>query len=94
MFMRRRPLLRAAALGGGAYALGNRHAQRLQQDADQDARIEDLENQQQPAVAAPPSGGISAESVDRLQQLGKLHEQGVLTDEEFAAEKQKVLASA
>jgi Short C-terminal domain len=35
---------------------------------------------------------VSAESVERLEQLGKLHEQGVLTDEEFAQQKQKVLA--
>jgi len=81
---RRRPLLRAAAVGGGAYMAGKRHAESQAQDATQD---------QAPAAAAePPSGGISASAVDRLEQLGKLHEQGVLTDEEFAQEKQKVLA--
>jgi hypothetical protein len=93
LLRRRRPLLRAAAVGGGAYFAGKRHAEAQQQDATQDQRIGDLESQQQPAApAAPPSGGISASAVDRLEQLGKLHEQGVLTDEEFAQEKQKVLA--
>jgi hypothetical protein len=29
--------------------------------------------------------------MEQLQQLGQLHEQGVLTDEEFAAQKAKIL---
>jgi hypothetical protein len=86
-------LLRAAAVGGGAYFAGKRHAEAQEQQATQDQRIGDLESQPPAAAAsAPPSGGISASAVDRLEQLGKLHEQGVLTDEEFAQEKQKVLA--
>jgi hypothetical protein len=89
---RRRPLLRAAAVGGGAYVMGKRHAEGQAQEADQDQRIGDLEGQQPAAAAAAPSGGVSAESVERLEQLGKLHEQGVLTDEEFAQQKEKVLA--
>jgi hypothetical protein len=90
---RRRPLLRAAAVGGGAYYMGKRHAEAQQEEADQDQRIGDLESQQPAAApAASPAGGVSAEAVDRLGQLGKLHEQGILTDEEFAQEKQKVLA--
>ena len=48
----------------------------------------------QPAPAAPPpsSGGMSEDVVERLRQLGELHEQGVLTDEEFSREKSKLLA--
>jgi hypothetical protein len=62
-------------------------------EAGQDQRIDSLESQQQAAApAAPPSGGISEASVQRLQELGKLHEQGVLTDEEFTQQKDKVLA--
>ena len=92
--LRRRPLLRAAAVGGGAYVMGKRHAESQQQDAYQDQRIGGLESQQQaPApAAAAPSGGMSGDAVARLEQLGKLHEQGVLTDEEFAQQKQKILA--
>ncbi|MFL5883460.1 MAG: SHOCT domain-containing protein [Thermoleophilaceae bacterium] len=48
------------------------------------------------APAAPPSpasaGGISPSTLDQLEQLGKLHEQGVLTDDEFAQQKAKLLA--
>jgi len=45
-----------------------------------------------PAPAAP--GGITAEDTARLQQLGQLHEQGILTDEEFARQKALILGAA
>jgi hypothetical protein len=89
MFMRRRPLLRAAAVGGGAYALGSRHAAARQEEASQNERISDLESQQ-PAPAV--SAGISSDAVQKLEELGKLHEQGVLTDDEFTAQKERLLA--
>jgi len=62
MLMRRRPLLRAAAIGGGAYYMGKRREQ---------ARQRELEN--------------------RLEQLSKLHDEGELTDEEFARQKAQLL---
>jgi len=48
-----------------------------------------------PAAAAPaaPAGGLSDESFARLQQLGDLLKQGILTDEEFAAQKAKILGA-
>ena len=50
MFRRRRPLMRAAVVGGGAYMAGkhvaNRQAEEAQYAADQDARISALEQQQ------------------------------------------------
>ena len=49
MFARRRPLLRAAAVGGGAYLAGKsvarRQADQAQMDDEQNARIDDLEQQ-------------------------------------------------
>ncbi|HEY1716326.1 MAG TPA: SHOCT domain-containing protein [Solirubrobacteraceae bacterium] len=95
--MRRRPLLRAAAVGGGAYMMGKRHAAGQQDEADQDQRIADLESQQQapapaPAAAAAPSGGISSDAMAKLQELGKLRDQGILTDDEFATQKERLLA--
>jgi hypothetical protein len=94
MFRRRRPLLRAAAVGGGAYALGSHNRGAREREADQDQQIQDLQAQAQaPApAAAPASGGISSDAVEKLQQLAKLHEQGVLTDEEFSAQKERLLA--
>jgi Short C-terminal domain len=97
-FMRRRPLLRAAAVGGGAYMVGKSRARSQDQAAayqdEQDQRISSLEQQQAPApaAAAPDAGGMSEDTISKLKQLGDLHNAGVLTDEEFAAQKEKLLA--
>ena len=53
IFMRRRPLARAAVVGGAAYYAGKRGAQSQQQEADQNAQIADLQAQQAQAPAAP-----------------------------------------
>ena len=42
---------------------------------------------------APPAAGPSEDAIAKLQQLGQLHDSGVLTDEEFAAQKAKILGS-
>ncbi len=91
MFMRRRrPLLRAAMVGGGAYYAGKKVQQGRQQDADQDARLQNLED----TPAPPSSGGISDETIEQLQKLGDLKKQGVLTEDEFEQQKQKLLQPA
>jgi hypothetical protein len=46
-----------------------------------------------PPPAPPPQQGIGSADVTRLQELGKLHEQGVLTDEEFAQQKAAILGT-
>jgi Short C-terminal domain len=95
MFMRRRPLARAAVVGGAAYYGGKRHAESQAREADEQARIEDLEAQQYaaPPAAAPASGGMSEDSMAKLKQLAELHEQGILTDAEFEVQKEKILQS-
>lgn len=47
-----------------------------------------------PAPAAAPSapGDAMSTKIEQLKQLGDLKAQGVLTEEEFAAEKAKLLA--
>jgi hypothetical protein len=107
---RRRPLLRAAVVGGGAYMAGKHMArasdQRAADEAYQDDRISTLEQQQggqggppqdqyaqqqaPPQQAAPAAGPSMA---DQLQQIAALHQQGALSDDEFAAAKAKVLGS-
>jgi len=42
-----------------------------------------------PAPAAPAAGGQDV--IQQLKDLGELHAQGILTDEEFAAQKAKIL---
>ena len=101
---RRRPLLRAAAVGGGAYMAGKHVARRqedqAQQDAYQDQRIGDLEQQQSyqppPQQQAPPSSPAPSQPsamLDQLNQLAALHQQGVLTDDEFSAAKAKLFGT-
>ncbi|HTC72599.1 MAG TPA: SHOCT domain-containing protein [Solirubrobacteraceae bacterium] len=93
--MRRRPLLRAAAVGGGAYVAGKHAANNRQREEGQEQRIGELEQQPQAApAAAAPATGLSQTMLAQLKQLGELHDQGVLTDEEFAQQKQRCLAGA
>jgi hypothetical protein len=96
MFRRRRPLLRAAVVGGGAYMAGKSHArhsmEQQQYEDDQDARISDVEQQQAAPQQAPaPAPAQSSPMIDQLNQLAALHQQGVLTDDEFAAAKAKLI---
>ena len=75
---------------------GKRRERRAEDEAMQDERISGLEQQQAapPQAAAPPPPPAAAggpDPLDHLERLGKLHEQGVLTDDEFAREKAKVL---
>jgi hypothetical protein len=106
MMRRRRPLLRAAAVGGTAYAVGkhnaNRQAEQEQYAQEQDDRISNLEAQQQqasyqqapaPPPPAPAAAPASSPMVDQLNQLAALHQQGILSDEEFAAAKAKLLGT-
>jgi len=110
---RRRPLMRAAVVGGGAYMVGKSAARRqdaqAQYEADQDERISALEQQQAgggqydqppqaqqapaPVPAPAPGPAASSSMVDQLNQLATLHEQGVLSDDEFAAAKAKLFAT-
>jgi len=79
-------------VGGTAYAVG-KHAQRSgDREQDQEARIQELEAQQyaQAPVAAPPGGGPT-DIAEKLTQLKSLADQGVLTPDEFAAAKAKLL---
>jgi hypothetical protein len=41
---------------------------------------------------AAPAGGLTEESIARLKQLAELHSAGILTDEEFAEQKARLLA--
>jgi len=48
----------------------------------------------EPAAAGPGDQGTAAESddpIEQIKQLSELREQGVITEEEFTAEKQKLL---
>ena len=101
MGMRRRPLARAAVVGGVAYHAGKRGAQNAAAEQSQDQQIADLQSQQQYAPppppapagpAAPQAGG--ADMVTQLENLKKLLDEGVLTQAEFDMQKQKLLSAS
>jgi hypothetical protein len=88
-----RGVARTAVIAGTATAVSNRVSRRqgnrwAQQDEAQYA-------QQQQQYAPPPQAAPAAPGEDdtlaQLQKLGELHASGVLTDEEFAAQKAKLL---
>jgi hypothetical protein len=86
--------MRAAVVGGTAYYAGKKVQQGREQDAETEARLQDLEAQQaaSPQAAAPaPSGGMSDAAIEQLKQLGQLKDQGILTEAEFEEQKHKLL---
>jgi membrane protease subunit (stomatin/prohibitin family) len=88
-FRRRRPLMRAAAVGGVAYAAGKRGAQAGQEPDPNAPADEQPEAAADPAPAAPSADQSMAE----LTKLKELLDSGVLTQAEFDAQKQKILQS-
>ena len=79
---------RTAVVAGTATAVSGRVARR------QNARYEEQDAQQyaaQQAAAPPPAAPAEDDATAQLQNLANLHAQGVLTDEEFAAGKAKIL---
>ncbi len=46
-----------------------------------------------PPAIAPAAGGITQDTINQLKQLGDLKAQGILTEQEFAAQKAKLLGS-
>ena len=55
---------------------------------DEQAAVEAQQTQQQ---SLPSSGGLDSGQMDQLKQLADLRDQGVLTDEEFAEQKGRIL---
>jgi hypothetical protein len=84
-------MARTAVVAGTATAVSNRVSRRQgQRWAGQDAY-----GYQEPPPTAyqepPPAAPAAADPIEQLKQLGALHEQGILTDEEFAAQKARLL---
>jgi Short C-terminal domain len=89
---RRRPLMRAAMVGGVAYHAGKKVQEGRDDDYERDARMDQMEAQQAQQAQQPQGGGgMTDNTIEQLGKLGQLHEQGVLTDAEFEVQKQKLL---
>jgi hypothetical protein len=97
-----RGVARTAVVAGTATAVSNRVSRRQADRWQTQAEAEAYEQQQQaaayqqqaPAYQPPPPQGPSEEDkLAQLKQLGDLKAAGVLTEEEFAMQKAKILAS-
>jgi len=86
---RRRPLLRSAATAGGAYLAGKQRGRNEERDGGREARFSGAER----GSATAPREGLSSDAMDQLKSLAELHDQGILTDQEFDEQKAKVLNS-
>lgn len=101
--LRRRPLLRAAMVGGAAYATGKHVQRRQEHEYEQDQMIADMQQQPQQYAPAPPMAPpppppapaaapqSAADRVAALTQLKSLLDAGVLTQDEFDTQKQQIL---
>lgn len=89
-----RGVARTAVIAGTATSVSNRVSRRqARRWGQQEAYEEPQQPQQQYAQAPPPPPPPAADPIEQLKQLATLHTDGVLTDEEFAAQKRKILGS-
>lgn len=84
-----RGVARTAVVAGTATAVSNRVSRR--QGERWSAQEGPAEAAPAPATPAPAAAGEGS-TIEQLRQLGELKEQGILTEEEFAAQKAKLLA--
>jgi len=90
-----RGVARTAVIAGTATSVSNRVSRR-QAERWQAQEMQQAPQQQQaaappaPAPAAPAAGGEQS-TIEQLKELAALKEQGVLTEDEFAAQKAKIL---
>jgi hypothetical protein len=85
--MRRRASVGGAAAAGLAYQAGKNRGR--------DQAADEYEEEPAPSYAPPPPSPPVADSspAEELERLAKLHEQGILTDDEFAQAKAKTLGT-
>jgi hypothetical protein len=95
-----RGVARTAVVAGTATAVSNRVSRRQARRWGQEdpAYYQEPEPayQQAPAPAPAPAAAPAAPAADpsqQLKELAELKQQGILTDEEFAAQKAKILGS-
>ncbi len=86
-----RGVARTAVIAGTATAVSNRVSRR-QANRWSDQEQQQYE-QQQPAPAPAPAPAAAPDSFAQLKQLAELKDQGILTQEEFDAQKAKILAA-
>lgn len=101
-----RGIARTAVVAGTASAVSGRVQRRqaskfAEKDAETAAKQQEAYDQemaqqeqpvdQEPAPPPPAGGGITNEAIEQLKELAALKEQGILTEQEFGAQKAKIL---
>jgi hypothetical protein len=90
-------MARTAVVAGTATAVSNRVSRRqANRWAEQDQYAPAYMSAQAPPqqyeqAPPPPPAAAGPDPIEQLRELGELHQQGVLTDEEFAVQKSKIL---
>ena len=86
-----RGVARTAVIAGTATTVSNRVSRRQgQRWAQQEAPVY---AEPEPTYAAPPPAAPAPDPIQQLKDLAELKQQGILTEEEFAAQKAKILGS-
>jgi hypothetical protein len=85
-----RGVARTAVVAGTATAVSGRVARRQNERWAQQGAQQGQYSEAPPQAAAPAGG---ADPIEQLKQLGELRDKGVLTEEEFAAQKAKLLGA-
>lgn len=85
-----RGVARTAVVAGTATAVSGRVSRRQNQRWAQQEQQQYQEPAPQP-VAAPPAEDDRDKQIAQLKELGELKAQGILTEEEFAAQKAEIL---
>ena len=88
-----RGVARTAVVAGTATAVSNRVSRRQANRWAQQGQDVYAEPEPAPTYAPAPAAPAApaADPIAQLQSLGELHAQGILTDEEFAVQKAKIL---
>jgi len=88
-------MARTAAVAGTATAVSNRVSRRQANrwaSQEQQAYDEQPPQQYAPPPPPPPAGNGGSDPIAQLKELAALKNQGILTEEEFSAQKAKILA--
>jgi hypothetical protein len=84
-----RGVARTAVVAGTATAVSNRVSRRQADRWSRQGYYDEPEPPPPPAPAAAPA----QDPIEQLKQLAALKDQGILTDQEFAAQKAKILGT-
>jgi hypothetical protein len=87
-----RGVARTAVVAGTATAVSNRVSRRQARRWGYTDEPQQQEPQQAYAPPPPPPPAQEEDPIEKLREYAKLHDDGILTDEEFEAQKRRLLS--